>query len=141
PRNEPEHWGAVPLREKVRLAWQDGKDSGALVLEPAADGSAVCHGCLSRGEAEARLRQPGHKVKFDEIERRVAVTLDGQRQEIVFATPARRQLDLRTTADWVLRPRLRKIPGVASVTVMGGGRKQYQVLADPRALLEAGVTL
>src|SRR5262249_4753390 len=37
--------------------------------------------------------------------------------------------------------RLRKLPGVAQVVVLGGGRKQYQVLVDPRALLEYGVTL
>ncbi len=40
-------------------------------------------------------------------------------------------MDLRTTADWVVRPRLLKMPGVAEVIVMGGDRKQYQVLVDP----------
>jgi len=54
---------------------------------------------------------------------------------------SKRQMELRTLADWVIRPRLRKIPGVAQVVIMGGGRKQYQVLADPRALLDCGVTL
>jgi HME family heavy-metal exporter len=51
------------------------------------------------------------------------------------------QMELRTLADWVIRPRLLKIPGVAQVVVMGGGRKQYQVLLNPNALLEHGVTL
>ncbi|MFN3192562.1 MAG: efflux RND transporter permease subunit [Aureliella sp.] len=39
-------------------------------------------------------------------------------------------MDLRTTADWVVRQRLRKIPGVSQVITMGGDRKQYHVLAD-----------
>ncbi|HID76380.1 MAG TPA: efflux RND transporter permease subunit, partial [Planctomycetaceae bacterium] len=50
-------------------------------------------------------------------------------------------LDLRTLADWIVRQRLLTIPGVSQVFVMGGDRKQFQVLVDPHELLKYGVTL
>lgn len=50
-------------------------------------------------------------------------------------------MELRTAADWVVRPRLLTIPGVSQVFTMGGKRKQYQVLVDPDAMTRYGVTL
>lgn len=50
-------------------------------------------------------------------------------------------MELRTMADWVVRQRLLTIPGVSQVIVMGGQRKQFQVLVDPNNLLRYGVTL
>uniref|UniRef100_UPI00402750F0 efflux RND transporter permease subunit n=1 Tax=Candidatus Cryptobacteroides bacterium TaxID=3085639 RepID=UPI00402750F0 len=39
--------------------------------------------------------------------------------------------DLRTIADWTIRPRLLSTGGVAQVAVMGGDIKEYQILMDP----------
>lgn len=50
-------------------------------------------------------------------------------------------LAVRELADWVIRQRLLTLPGIAQVTVMGGGVKQYQVLVDPQKLLAYGLTL
>jgi CzcA family heavy metal efflux pump len=50
-------------------------------------------------------------------------------------------MDLRTLADWTIRPRILALHGVAQVAVMGGELKQYQVLTSPTRLAEYGVTL
>ena len=39
--------------------------------------------------------------------------------------------ELRTLQDWVIRPRLRRVPGLAEVNTLGGKAKQYEVLVDP----------
>ncbi len=50
-------------------------------------------------------------------------------------------MELGTLAHTVIRPRLLKIPGVAEVIVLGGEKKQYQVLLNPDALRKFGVTV
>jgi HME family heavy-metal exporter len=104
---------------------------------------------------EPRVRhQPEtwQKIKAERVEwltaprdaagaRRATLTIAGRRHEVVFPSEAERQMSLRTTADWVIRPRLLKVSGVAEVFILGGERKQYQVLLDPAALLEYDVTL
>jgi cobalt-zinc-cadmium resistance protein CzcA len=47
--------------------------------------------------------------------------------------------DLRTLQDWVLRPQLRNVPGVAEVNTIGGYEKQYHVTPDPDRLLAYGL--
>ncbi len=49
--------------------------------------------------------------------------------------------DLRTIADWTIRPRLLSTGGVAQVAVMGGDIKEYQILMDPGRMRRYGVSM
>lgn len=49
--------------------------------------------------------------------------------------------ELRTIADWTIRPRLLSTGGVAQVAVIGGEIKEYQILLDPERMKHFGVAL
>jgi CzcA family heavy metal efflux pump len=50
-------------------------------------------------------------------------------------------MDLRTLADWTVRPRLLAVPGVAKVSIYGGGERQLQVQIDPTRLIGYGLSV
>jgi CzcA family heavy metal efflux pump len=52
-----------------------------------------------------------------------------------------KMIDLRTIADWTIRPRLLATGGVSQVVVIGGEYKQYQVLASPQRMKHFNVSL
>ena len=51
-----------------------------------------------------------------------------------------RLTELRTVQNWIIRPQLRTVPGVAEVNSWGGYEKQYQVRVDPQRLVKHGLT-
>ncbi|HMS85610.1 MAG TPA: efflux RND transporter permease subunit, partial [Nitrospira sp.] len=55
--------------------------------------------------------------------------------------PSQNLQELRTLHDWVIRPMLRAVPGLADVDTLGGLSKQYHVLVDPNRLTSLGLTL
>ncbi|EGX99957.1 CzcA family heavy metal efflux protein [Nitrospirillum viridazoti Y2] len=59
----------------------------------------------------------------------------------VLATEAQRATYLRTVQDWIIRPQVKGVPGIAGVDAIGGYVKQYQVAPDPQRLAARGLTL
>ncbi|MCO6416117.1 CusA/CzcA family heavy metal efflux RND transporter [Siccirubricoccus sp. KC 17139] len=64
------------------------------------------------------------------------LTPEGQR----LTTDLERTAYLRTLQDWVIRPQLRTVPGVAGVDAIGGYVKQYHVQPDPARLIGLGLS-
>ncbi|MHC4879855.1 MAG: efflux RND transporter permease subunit, partial [Planctomycetota bacterium] len=85
------------------------------------------------------IEQPD--VPEESRHRKATLTVLGKPREVDFPSAGSRLLSLRTTADWIIRPRILKVTGVAEAFILGGDSKQYQVRIDPTALLEYGVTL
>ena len=50
-------------------------------------------------------------------------------------------MELRTLAEWVVKPAILATGGVSQVTIIGGDYKQYQILADPIRMATYGVTM
>jgi cobalt-zinc-cadmium resistance protein CzcA len=59
----------------------------------------------------------------------------------VLRSPLERAAYLRELQDWVIRPQLKTVPGVAGVDVIGGYLKHFVIEPDPRKLVAFGVTL
>ena len=91
-------------------------------------------------DAEVRVDRIGERWFVDDrVQGRwFAVARRDDRLEVHQATSP---MQMRTLADWVVRQRLLTIEGVSQVFVMGGERKQFQVLINPDLLLKYGVTL
>jgi heavy metal efflux system protein len=65
----------------------------------------------------------------------------GEIYHYVVTSPNHTLQEITTLHDWVIKPRLRSVPGVAEVNTWGGERKQYHVLADPAKLVKYDFTL
>ena len=64
------------------------------------------------------------------------ITPEGER----LTTELARSAYLRTVQDWIIRPQLKGIPGVAGVDAIGGYVKEYHVQPDPQKLVAYGIT-
>jgi len=125
--------GETPLM--VELVERSGEQPQVLIWKP------VDRHHVQTWQAVPLESLSWHTPREGRVERRATITVGGRSSEVEFPSTSARQLALRTTADWVIRPRLLKVTGVAEAFILGGDKKQYQVRLDPTALLEYGVTL
>jgi CzcA family heavy metal efflux pump len=83
----------------------------------------------------------GENHPLETQQRNFDVTVGKITHPVIFLDELQRRLELGTLGDWVARPRLLKVPGVAEVFLQGADRKQYHVLVNPLALIDFDVTL
>jgi Cu/Ag efflux pump CusA len=68
-------------------------------------------------------------------------SLLGEIMLVAITSDTKTPMDLRTIAEWNLRPRLLSIGGVAQVTTIGGEFKEYQILLNPELMKYYDVSL
>ena len=93
---------------------------------------------FARQLVSERLRQAEAEIPpgFGRPELGPVATGLGDIYEFVLHSEQHTPMELRTTLDWVIGPRLRQVPGVIEVNALGGEAKQFQVLVDPRKLID-----
>jgi HME family heavy-metal exporter len=129
----------APLTIDARPLTLSGVDlpGGGMTLQPYQEKN----GKTARFRGQENRWQTSSGTPPRDVDRWLTISVAGKAHKVVFGSLQNRMMDLRTTVDWIVRPRLLKINGIAQVFVMGEGRKQYQVLAEPAKLLEYSVTL
>src|SRR5580658_1065211 len=65
------------------------------------------------------------------------LTPEGER----LTDPLQRLVYLRTVQDWIIRPQVKTVPGIAGADAIGGYVKQYQVEPDPAKLIGYGLSI
>ena len=108
-------WHAIDRRDK-----QNWKSIDATNIEKLTNDDDDFNG---RGESEFRFLVDGVSYRFS------------------VPSLLKDELELGTLGDWVVRPSLLKVSGVAECFLQGSERKQYQILVDPEALNEYGLSL
>jgi cobalt-zinc-cadmium resistance protein CzcA len=65
----------------------------------------------------------------------------GEIYQFVLRSDRHTPMELRTTLQWDVAPRLRQVPGVIEVNAMGGAAKEFHVVVDPNRLAAHGLSL
>jgi cobalt-zinc-cadmium resistance protein CzcA len=131
----------------IYFARQQVAERLAVVRGSLAPGTETVMGPISTGLGEIYM----WTVEYEHPHGRGAPTGDGApgwQPDGSYLTPEGERLEsdlelaayLRTVQDWIIRPQLTGIPGVAGIDAIGGHVKQYQVQPDPRDLAAFGLT-
>ncbi len=127
----------LPRVEQVRSVSKFGISQVTVVFE---DGVDIY---FARQLVQQRLQEARAEIPpgFGTPEMGPISTGLGEIYQYTVETPGNDLREARTIQDWVVKPVLRTVPGVAEVNSLGGFEKQYEVLIGPDALLKYGLTL
>ena len=127
--------GGLPKLTEVRSVSKFGFCQVSTIFE---DGTSVY---LARQMVAERLGGVELPVGVEKPELGPISTGLGEIFHYIITSSTRSLSELTTLQDWVIRPQLQSVSGVAEINTWGGERKQYHVLADPDRLIKYDLTL
>ncbi|MCE9581549.1 MAG: efflux RND transporter permease subunit, partial [Planctomycetes bacterium] len=127
--------GGMPGLTLVRSESKYGLSQVTLVFE---DGTSVW---TARSQVLERMQSVELPPGIAHPEMGPVATGLGEIYHYIITAPRGDVTDARTTHDWIVKPQLQAVPGVAEVNSWGGFEKQFQVIADPAGLIKHGLTL
>ncbi|NOS99461.1 MAG: efflux RND transporter permease subunit [Phycisphaerales bacterium] len=127
--------GGLPKLTEIRSVSKFGFGQVSTIFE---DGTSVY---LARQMVAERLGGVELPVGVEKPELGPISTGLGEIFHYIITSPTRSLSELTTLQDWVIRPQLQSVSGVAEINTWGGERKQYHVLADPDRLIKYELTL
>ncbi|HJT69209.1 MAG TPA: efflux RND transporter permease subunit, partial [Terriglobales bacterium] len=127
----------LPDLEQVRSVSKFGLSQVTIVFH---DGVSIY---FARQLVQERLQQARENISpgLGNPEMGPISTGLGEVLQYYIDAPSMSLMDQRTLQDWVIKPQLRTVPGIADVNSFGGIERQYQILVRPEALLKYGLTL
>ncbi len=96
---------------------------------------------LARQQVTERLGTVELSMGLDSPKLGPMATGLGEVYHYILTSPTHSLSELRTIQDWIIKPQLRSVSGVAEVNSWGGRERQYQVIVDPARLLKYDLSL
>ncbi|MCC7292782.1 MAG: efflux RND transporter permease subunit [Phycisphaerales bacterium] len=125
----------LPKLTEVRSVSKFGFCQLAAVFE---DGTDIY---FARQMVSERLQSAELPEGVDRPELGPIATGLGEIFHYIVTSPTRSLTELTTIQDWIIKPQLASVSGVAEVNTWGGQRRQFQVLVQPAALVKHSLTL
>ncbi len=127
--------GGLPNLKLVRSMAKFGLSQVTVVFE---DGTDIY---FARAQVLERLQSVELPQGLERPTMGPVATGLGEIYHYIITAPNGDLTDARVLHDWVVKPQLLSVPGVAEVNSWGGFEKQFQVVVDPVKLLKYGITL
>ena len=125
----------LPKLKEVRSASRFGMSQVTVIFE---DGTDIY---LSRQVVMERVQGVALPSGIEKPQLGPVATGLGEVFHYLLTAKDKSLAELRTLHDWVIKPQMRSVPGVAEVNTWGGDERRFEIVVDPEELGKRGLTM